>query len=177
MERTEELGAKYDTTEIPDDLKDKAQEYHEKLVEAAAEADDDLMNKFFEDGDLSKEDIRAGVRKLTIAKEAFPIFCGSAFKDKGVQPMLDGVVDYLPSPEDVPAIKGYKPGDESVEIDRHRSSPIRSRLWSSRSPPTRSTASSCSCASTPAPLCRALRARLHPREEGTYRQDLPDARR
>ena len=120
---TEELGAKYDTTEIPDDLKDKAQEYHEKLVEAAAEADDDLMNKFFEDGDLSKEDIRAGVRKLTIAKEAFPIFCGSAFKDKGVQPMLDGVVDYLPSPEDVPAIKGYKPGDESVEIDRH---PVKS---------------------------------------------------
>ena len=116
---TEELGAKYDTTEIPDDLKDKAQEYHEKLVEAAAEADDELMNKFFEDGDLSKEDIRAGVRKLTIAKEAFPVFCGSAFKDKGVQPMLDGVVDYLPSPEDVPAIKGYKPGDESVEIDRH----------------------------------------------------------
>ncbi len=69
---TEELGAKYDTTEIPDDLKDKAQEYHEKLVEAAAEADDDLMNKFFEDGDLSKEDIRAGVRKLTIAKESLP---------------------------------------------------------------------------------------------------------
>ena len=123
MNGTEELGAKYDTTEIPDDLKDKAQEYHEKLVEAAAEADDDLMNKFFEDGDLSKEDIRAGVRKLTIAKEAFPIFCGSAFKDKGVQPMLDGVVDYLPSPEDVPAIKGYKPGDESVEIDRH---PVKS---------------------------------------------------
>ena len=124
---TEELGAKYDTTEIPDDLKDKAQEYHEKLVEAAAEADDDLMNKFFEDGDLSKEDIRAGVRKLTIAKEAFPIFCGSAFKDKGVQPMLDGVVDYLPSPEDVPAIKGYKPGDESVEIDRH---PVKSDPFS-----------------------------------------------
>ena len=73
--------------------------------------------------DRSKEDIRAGVRKLTIAKEAFPIFCGSAFKDKGVQPMLDGVVDYLPSPEDVPAIKGYKPGDESVEIDRH---PVKS---------------------------------------------------
>ena len=115
---TEELGAKYDTTEIPDDLKDKAQEYHEKLVEAAAEADDDLMNKFFEDGDLSKEDIRAGVRKLTIAKEAFPIFCGSAFKDKGVQPMLDGVVDYLPSPEDVPSIVGFDPQDESIEIDR-----------------------------------------------------------
>ncbi|MBT1172311.1 elongation factor G [Bifidobacterium sp. MA2] len=115
---TEGLGAKYDVTDIPADLADKAEEYHEQLVEAAAEANDELMDKFFESGELSKEEIRAGVRALTIAKKAFPVFCGSAFKDKGVQPMLDGVVDYLPSPEDVPAIKGYKPGDESVEIDR-----------------------------------------------------------
>ncbi|MBT1181000.1 elongation factor G [Bifidobacterium sp. CP2] len=115
---TEGLGAKYDVTDIPADLADKAEEYHEALVEAAAEANDELMDKFFESGELTKEEIRAGVRELTIAKKAFPVFCGSAFKDKGVQPMLDGVVDYLPSPEDVPAIKGYKPGDESVEIDR-----------------------------------------------------------
>ena len=135
------------------------------------------MNKFFEDGDLSKEDIRAGVRKLTIAKEAFPIFCGSAFKDKGVQPMLDGVVDYLPSPEDVPAIKATSLAMSPSRSTVTRSSPIRSRLWSSRSPPTRSTASSCSCASTPAPLCRATPCSTPPREEGTYRQDLPDARR
>ncbi|KAA8822057.1 elongation factor G [Bifidobacterium vespertilionis] len=115
----DELGAHYNMDPIPDEYKDKAQEYHEKLVEAAAEANDELMNKFFEEGDLSKEEVRAGIRQLTIEKRAFPVFCGSAFKDKGVQPMLDGVIDYLPSPEDVPAIKGYKPGDESVEIDRH----------------------------------------------------------
>ncbi|KAA8817542.1 elongation factor G [Bifidobacterium callitrichos] len=115
----DELGAHYNMDPIPEEYAEKAQEYHEKLVEAAAEANDELMDKFFEEGDLSKEEIRAGIRELTISKRAFPVFCGSAFKDKGVQPMLDGVIDYLPSPEDVPAIKGYKPGDESVEIDRH----------------------------------------------------------
>ena len=115
---TEELGAKYDTTEIPDDLKDKAEEYHNALIEAVAETDDALMEKFFGGEEITKEEIRAAVRKLTINKEAFPVFCGSAFKDKGVQPMLDGVVDYLPSPEDVPAIQGYDPQDESIEIDR-----------------------------------------------------------
>ncbi|OZG63886.1 elongation factor G [Bifidobacterium hapali] len=114
----DELGAHYNMDPIPAEYADKAQEYHEKLVEAAAEANDELMNKFFENGDLSKEDVRAGIRQLTIERRAFPVFCGSAFKDKGVQPMLDAVIDYLPSPEDVPAIKGYKPGDESVEIDR-----------------------------------------------------------
>ena len=114
----DELGAHYSMGDVPEEYKEKAEEYHQALVEAAAEADEDLMNKFFEDGTLSEEDIRAGVRKLTINKEAFPVFCGSAFKDKGVQPMLDGVIDFLPSPEDVPAIKGYDPKDESIEIDR-----------------------------------------------------------
>ncbi|OXN00565.1 elongation factor G [Bifidobacterium vansinderenii] len=115
---TEGLGAKYETTDIPEDLKDKAEEYHTALIEAVAETDDALMEKYFGGEELSTEEIRAAVRKLTINREAFPVFCGSAFKDKGVQPMLDAVVDYLPSPEDVPAIKGFKPGDESVEIDR-----------------------------------------------------------
>ncbi|KAB5608692.1 elongation factor G [Bifidobacterium jacchi] len=114
----DELGAHYNMDPIPAEYEEKAQQYHEQLVEAAAEANDELMNKFFEEGDLSKEEIRAGIRQLTIERRAFPVFCGSAFKDKGVQPMLDAVIDYLPSPEDVPAIKGYKPGDESVEIDR-----------------------------------------------------------
>lgn len=114
----DELGAHYSMGDVPEEYKEKAEEYHQALVEAAAEADEDLMNKFFEDGTLSEEDIRAGIRKLTINKEAFPVFCGSAFKDKGVQPMLDGVIDFLPSPEDVPAIKGYDPKDESIEIDR-----------------------------------------------------------
>ncbi|MBM6712163.1 elongation factor G, partial [Faecalicatena contorta] len=91
----DELGAHYNIEDIPEEYREKAEQYHEQLVEAAAEANDDLMNKFFEEGDLTKEEMRAGIRQLTIAKEAFPVFCGSAFKDKGVQPMLDAVIDYL----------------------------------------------------------------------------------
>ncbi|MBI0089271.1 elongation factor G [Bifidobacterium sp. W8113] len=113
-----DLGAKYDTIEIPDDLKDKAEQYHTELLEAVAESDEDLLEKYLGGEEISQQEIRTAVRKMTIEQSAFPVFCGSAFKDKGVQPMLDAVVDYLPSPEDVPAIKGYKIGDESVEIDR-----------------------------------------------------------
>ena len=113
-----DLGAKYDTIDIPDDLKDKAEQYHTELLEAVAESDEDLLEKYLGGEEISQQEIRTAVRKMTIEQSAFPVFCGSAFKDKGVQPMLDAVVDYLPSPEDVPAIKGYKIGDESVEIDR-----------------------------------------------------------
>ena len=113
-----DLGAKYDTIDIPDDLKDKAEQYHTELLEAVAESDENLLEKYLGGEEISQQEIRSAVRKMTIEQSAFPVFCGSAFKDKGVQPMLDAVVDYLPSPEDVPAIKGYKIGDESVEIDR-----------------------------------------------------------
>ena len=113
-----DLGAKYETIDIPDDLKDKAEQYHTELLEAVAESDEDLLEKYLGGEEISQQEIRSAVRKMTIEQSAFPVFCGSAFKDKGVQPMLDAVVDYLPSPEDVPAIKGYKIGDESVEIDR-----------------------------------------------------------
>ncbi|MFT8639955.1 elongation factor G [Bifidobacterium sp.] len=113
-----DLGAHYNTIEIPDDLKDKAKQYREQLLDTVAETDETLLEKYLESGDLDEDEIRGAVRKLTVTKEAYPVFCGSAFKDKGVQPMLDAVVDYLPSPEDVPAIKGYEPGDESKEIDR-----------------------------------------------------------
>ncbi|PXY87228.1 elongation factor G [Bifidobacterium asteroides] len=113
-----DLGAKYETIDIPDDLKDKAEQYHTELLEAVAESDEDLLEKYLGGEEISQQEIRKAVRKMTIEQTAFPVFCGSAFKDKGVQPMLDAVVDYLPSPEDVPAIKGYKIGDESVEIDR-----------------------------------------------------------
>ncbi len=113
-----DLGAKYETIDIPDDLKDKAEQYHTELLEAVAESDEDLLEKYLGGEEISQQEIRTAVRKMTIEQSAFPVFCGSAFKDKGVQPMLDAVVDYLPSPEDVPAIKGYKIGDESVEIDR-----------------------------------------------------------
>ncbi|MFT8592183.1 MAG: elongation factor G [Bifidobacterium sp.] len=113
-----DLGAHYNTIEIPDDLKDKAKQYREQLLDTVAETDETLLEKYLESGDLDEDEIRGAVRKLTVTKEAYPVFCGSAFKDKGVQPMLDAVIDYLPSPEDVPAIKGYEPGDESKEIDR-----------------------------------------------------------
>lgn len=114
----QDLGARYDTIDIPDDLKDKAEDYRTQLIEAVAESDESLLEKYLGGEEIGEDEIRTAVRKMTIAQEAFPVFCGSAFKDKGVQPMLDAVVDYLPSPADVPAIKGYKVGDESVEIDR-----------------------------------------------------------
>jgi elongation factor G len=114
-----DLGAKYETIDIPDDLKEKAAQYRSDLLDAVAESDEALLEKYLGGEELTEDEIRGAIRKLTVSKEAYPVFCGSAFKDKGVQPMLDAVVDYLPSPEDVPAIDGYKPGDESVEIERH----------------------------------------------------------
>lgn len=114
-------GATYKTEEIPADLKDKAEEYRQQLLETVAETDEDLMNKFFEGEEITEGEIRKAVRELTVKSEAYPVYCGSAFKDKGVQPMLDAVVDFLPAPNDVPAIKGYDPSDETVEIDRHPS--------------------------------------------------------
>jgi len=111
-------GAHYDTVDIPADLQDKAEEYRAQLLDDVAEASDELTEKYLESGELTEDEIRAGIRKLTIERKAYPVLCGSAFKDKGVQPMLDAVIDFLPSPKGVPSIKGFKPGDESVEIDR-----------------------------------------------------------
>jgi elongation factor G len=116
--RDESLGAAWDVVEIPADLKAKAEEYREKLIEAAVEMDDEAMNSYLEGNLPSNEEIRALIRKGTIAVKFFPMFCGSAFKNKGVQPLLDAVVDFLPSPIDVPAIKGIDPKNEA-EIERH----------------------------------------------------------
>ncbi|MBP2436515.1 elongation factor G [Microbacterium amylolyticum] len=113
------MGAAYETQEIPADLQDKAVEYREKLVEAVAETDEALLEKFFGGEELTLDEIKQGVRKLTISGEAYPVFCGSAFKNRGVQPMLDAVIDYLPSPLDVPAIEARDPKDESIIIERH----------------------------------------------------------
>ncbi|MEU0466366.1 MULTISPECIES: elongation factor G [Amycolatopsis] len=99
-------GEDYEVEDIPADLADKAAEYRDKLIEAVAETDDALMEKYFGGEELSEADIKAGIRKLTVAREAYPVLCGSAFKNKGVQPMLDAVIDYLPSPLDVPAVEG-----------------------------------------------------------------------
>ncbi|MGV9769587.1 elongation factor G [Microbacterium sp. NPDC003461] len=115
------MGAKYETTEIPADLADKAAEYRTKLLEAVAETDDALLEKYFGGEELTIDEIKSGIRKLTIAGDAYPVLCGSAFKNRGVQPMLDAVVDYLPSPLDVPAIEAHDPKDEEKIIERHAS--------------------------------------------------------
>ncbi len=107
-------GKTFETTEIPEDLKAKADQYRAELLEEVASADEELMEKYFESGDLTVAEIKKGLRKITTSGEAFPILCGSAYKDKGVQPMLNAVVDYLPSPLDVPPVEGHKMDDESV---------------------------------------------------------------
>ena len=112
-------GMKFDERDIPAELVAQAQEWREKMVESAAEASEDLMNKYLEEGDLSAEDIKKGLRQRTIACEIIPMLCGSAFKNKGVQAMLDAVVELLPSPVDVPAIKGHLEND--AESERHAS--------------------------------------------------------
>ncbi|WP_084074163.1 elongation factor G [Demequina sp. NBRC 110052] len=113
------MGASYETTEIPADLKDKAEEYRAALLETVAEADDELLEKYLGGEELTLAEIKAGIRKMTIASEIYPVLCGSAFKNRGVQPMLDAVIDYLPAPMDVPAIKGHDAKDPEVEIERH----------------------------------------------------------
>jgi elongation factor G len=119
--RDETMGAKYDVIEIPDDLKDKAKEYREHMIEAISEHDEALMHKFIEGQAISNDEIRAGIRKATIALQIFPVICGTAFKNKGVQTMLDAVVDYLPSPLDVPAIEGLDVDDSEKILIRHAS--------------------------------------------------------
>lgn len=109
----------YEEIPIPDDLKDTVDEYRQKLVEDVAELDEELMEKFFETGDLEVKDIKKAIRKATIANDTVPVLCGSAFKNKGVQFLLDAIVDYCPSPVDVPSIKGTLPDGE--EAERHPS--------------------------------------------------------
>lgn len=108
-------GTDIEETDIPAEMQDKAEEYRTKLIEAVAETDDALMNKYFEGEELTEDEIRAALRKGTIAGTIVPVLCGSAFKNKGVQLMLDAVVDYLPAPIDVPAIQGTLPTGETVE--------------------------------------------------------------
>ena len=113
-----DLGASYDIEDIPADLQGKADEYRAKLIEAVAESSDELMEKYFAGEEFTTEEIKAGIRKLTINSEAYPILCGSAFKNKGVQPMLDAVLDYLPNPLDVPPVEGMDPKDEDKVLTR-----------------------------------------------------------
>lgn len=113
----ESLGAKYDVVEIPEDMVEQAHEYRAKLIEAVAELDDDVMAAFFEGKEPDVATIKRLIRKAVLTGAFYPVLCGSAFKNKGVQPLLDAVVDYLPSPLDVPAVKGIDPKDDS-EIER-----------------------------------------------------------
>jgi elongation factor G len=112
------LGETYDTIEIPAELQEKAEEYRTKLLEVVAESDEALLEKYLGGEELTVAEIKGAIRKLTIKSEIYPVLCGSAFKNKGVQPMLDAVVDYLPSPLDVPPAVGHAPGKEHEEVVR-----------------------------------------------------------
>jgi elongation factor G len=116
--RDETLGAKFDDVEIPEDLKEQAKLYHDQLVEAVSESDDHLFTKFVEGQAITVDELRAGIRKATIAQKIFPVICGSAFKNKGVQNLLDAVVDYLPSPLEVPAVQGTEVDDTEKVVER-----------------------------------------------------------
>ncbi|MCF8528989.1 MAG: elongation factor G [Aquiluna sp.] len=113
-----EMGAKYEIEPIPADLQAKADEYRALLIEAVADTSEELMEKFFNGEELSVAEIKQGLRHLTINSLAYPVLCGSAFKNKGVQPMLDAVIDYLPTPLDVPSVEGGDPRDEEKRLTR-----------------------------------------------------------
>ncbi|MHA7132172.1 elongation factor G [Oerskovia turbata] len=113
------MGEAYEVEEIPADLLEKAQTYRAELIENVAEADEELLEKYLNGEELTIAEIKSAIRKLTVSGEAFPVLCGSAFKNKGVQPMLDAVIDFLPSPLDVPAINGHDVKDEEKVVERH----------------------------------------------------------
>ena len=115
------MGSSYEVQDIPADLVEKAEQYRAELVEAVAEASEELMEKYLEEGELTIPEIKAGIRQLVISGEAFPVLCGSAFKNRGVQPMLDAVIEYLPSPLDVPDVVGSNPSNEEEKLTRKAS--------------------------------------------------------
>jgi elongation factor G len=114
----EGLGAEFEIREIPPELKKKATAFHNQMVETIVENDDDLLHKYMEGETITTAELKASLRKSVIAMKLFPVLCGSAFKNKGVQPLLDAVVDYLPSPADIPPVKGHDPSDPKVELQR-----------------------------------------------------------
>lgn len=116
-----DLGVTYEAKEIPADLKDLADEWREKLLEAAAESSETLMEQYLENGDLTEEEIRKGIRARVLSTEIVPVFCGSAFKNKGVQALLDAIIYYMPAPADVPAIKGIKDDADQTPTTRQSS--------------------------------------------------------
>ncbi|WP_297528512.1 elongation factor G [Thiohalobacter sp.] len=116
-----DMGTTYEAKDIPEDMVDACNEWREKMIEAAAEASEELMEKYLEGGELSEDEIREGLRRRTLDVEIIPMLCGSAFKNKGVQAMLDAIIYYMPSPVDVPSIKGHLDDAEGTEAERHSS--------------------------------------------------------
>jgi translation elongation factor EF-G len=148
----EQLGAKFDEVEIPDDLKAKAEELHTQLVEMAVEEDEDAVGRLSRRQDAERDaELKRCIRKGAIQFHFVPVMCGSAFKNKGVQPLLDAVVDYLPSPLDIPPVKGIVPGKtrklNGPPTTRRRSPASPSRSWTTR-------------LSAPSPLCASIPARF-----------------
>ena len=122
----DDMGATYEARDIASEMLEECESYREQMVEAAAEANEELMDKYLESGELSEQDIKTGIRLQTLANQIVPAFCGSAFKNKGVQAMLDAVIEYMPSPEDVPAINGMIDGDETAERHADDNEPFAS---------------------------------------------------
>ena len=132
------IGEDYTVEEIPADMVDAGRSGASRLIELVADFDDELTETYLVDEDsVDPELLEAAIRRGVLSSKITAVLCGSAFKNKGVQPLLDAVIAYLPSPLDVPAIDGFKPGDESVKIERHPTEPTRSPRWRTRSPPTR----------------------------------------
>jgi elongation factor G len=120
----DDLGAEWEETEIPADMQARAQEYRERLMDAVADQDEELMMLYLEGEEIDPDQIRAAIRKATLDARMTPVFCGSAFKNKGVQPLLDGVVDYLPSPLDRPPVVGTTPDGEEVQLEADEDGPL-----------------------------------------------------
>jgi len=132
---TDDLGATWEVTEIPEGMRDLADEYREKLVEAVADQDEELMVMYLEGEEIEPDQIRAAVRKATLENQMTPVFCGSAFKNKGVQPLLDGVVDYLPSPLDVPPVEGRTLDGEEITREADENGPLAALSFKVQSDP------------------------------------------
>ena len=170
------MGANYDEKDIPAELLDQAQEYREQMVEAAAEANEELMEKYLEEGDLTPEEIKQGLRARTLANEIVPALCGSAFKNKGVQAMLDAVIEFMPSPVDVPAIQGHLDDDAETPVERHpddERAVLRSGVQD-RDRSVRGYVDVLPCVFGRRPI-RRLRVQLGDRQEGALRPYRADA--
>ena len=131
----DDLGAEWEETEIPAEMRERAEEYREKLLEAVAEGDEDLMVLYLEGEEIDTDDLRAAIRKATLEIQMTPVFVGSAFKNQGVQPLLDGVIDYLPSPLDRPPVVGVTPDGEEISFEADENGPLAALAFKVQSDP------------------------------------------